>query len=195
MSKQCSASTNLKALSLQMSRAFARDALTSAAAANNQFSRQLAATGSGSSDSAGAVSSLLHTFPPVSPGKPAVGAAGGVAKQRREAGDRSEAARLGLVNALSFYQEGSMGMGTAAGTLGGALEGHVREGEPTFAHESSSEACHSLTPSPGDVLKSQVDWVLAGGSCTAKPSLQFLEKFGCRTILTYLMRVWPYTYV
>ena len=196
MSKQCSASTDLKALSLQMSRAFARDALTSAAAANHQFSKQL--TRYGSLDINGAATSFLHTSAvptPVSAGRRAVAAAGGSEQQRREATDRSEAARLGLVNALSLIQEGSMGAGAAAGNLEGAGGATAAAGVQTLVHHSSSkgslQASHSLTPSPGDVLKAQVERILAGDTCTAKPGLQFLEKFGSRTILMYLMRVRP----
>lgn len=191
MSKQCSASTDLKALSLQMSCAFARDALASAA--NHHFSKQLSRQGPTTPQPMNAMAAppFLHTSAidtSISAGSRAWGAAGGSAKQPREFGFRSEAAQLGLVSALSFHQEGSIGGSSDGGEFGNGSEAPAE----TPVHHSSSQGSlqepQSLVPSPADVLRAQADLFLTG-TPTAKPGMQFLEKFGSRTILTYLMRV------
>jgi hypothetical protein len=224
MSKQCSGATDLKALSLQMSRAFARDALTSAA--NHRFSMQLSATQgttvSGGLSRAAAAPASLHTSAvdgSVTMMRYSQGFAGRSANQPA---DRSAAARLGLVSALSFYQEGSIGPGSGPGPsevavsdasasraavpgtaasepFHGNIAGLAIEMEgaesPVFHSfgQKPLQAPQSLTPSSPtpstpDVLRAQVEQILAGSRC-AVPGVKFLEKFGSRMILTYLMRV------
>lgn len=193
MSKQCSASTDLKALSLQMSRAFARDALTSAA--NHQISRQYPTPrGSGAGfPPANRANSIVTPATLTTTAVPEVDSIASRFSQVLKSGsvppvtDGYKAGQLGLVSALSFYREGTMGTGAAWNFDPSSV--NIDDDSPLHPSMDHTISHHNLSPSPAEQLQAQAEWILSGAVGKSKPGMQFLEKFGCRTILTYLMRV------
>jgi hypothetical protein len=172
MSQQCSGATDLKALSLQMSRAFARDALTSAAATDHRLPIQPSS---------------------VAQGTPTSGGFSRAAVAPEVLNDLSEVSRLGLVSALSMYRGGSMGA-VASEVAGAGAAAPDALSEPSASSKSRHGPWGALQPPTppsarsADVLAAEVDRILAGAG-SSWSGAKFLEKFGSRMILTYLMLV------